>query len=126
MKTSSKIILEDMKLSNEFRFNIELLDNDNLKKNLFTIMSNLDDFNNEKSKESDKLFTLETIVNQFIEVTNALVNEYLFKKQVDLYKQKKTIDRLKSFIEVDRDNSNLYEKNAFIMRVSRLFAIPTQ
>ena len=41
MKTSSKIILEDMKLSNEFRFNIELLDNDNLKKNLFTIMSDL-------------------------------------------------------------------------------------
>jgi len=106
MKTSSKIILEDMKLSNEFRFNIELLDNDNLKKNLFTIMSNLDDFNNEKSKESDKLFALETIVNQFIEVTNKLVSEYLFKKQVIHYKQQKTIERLKSFIEVDRENAN--------------------
>jgi len=105
MKTSTKIILEDMKLSNEFRFNVELLNNDKLKNNLYTIMSHLDDFNNEKSKELDKLFTLETIVNQFIEVTNALVNEYLFKKQVDLYKQKKTIDRLKSFIEVDRENS---------------------
>ena len=41
MKTSSKIILEDMKLSNEFRFNIELLDNDNLKKNLFKIIQEI-------------------------------------------------------------------------------------
>ena len=89
MKTSSKIILEDMKLSNEFRFNIELLDNDNLKKNLFTIMSNLDDFNNEKSKESNKL-----------------ASEYLFKKQVIHQKQQKTIERLKAFIEVDRENAN--------------------
>ena len=46
-----------MKLSNEFRFNVELLNNDKLKNNLYTIMSHLDDFNNEKSKESDKLFT---------------------------------------------------------------------
>ena len=106
MKTSTKIILEDMKLSNEFRFNVELLNNDKLKNNLYTIMSHLDDFNNEKSKESDKLFALETIVNQFIEVTNKLVSEYLFKKQVIHYKQQKTIERLKSFIEVDRENAN--------------------
>jgi hypothetical protein len=116
MKTSTKIILEDMKLSNEFRFNVELLNNDKLKNNLYTIMSHLDDFNNEKSKESDKLFTLETIVNQFIEVTNALVNEYLFKKQVDVYKQKKTIERIqkrhlaKTLLRLNPKNLNYHQK----------------
>ena len=54
MKTSSKIILEDMKLSNEFRFNIELLKNDRMKSTLYSIMSNLDDINNKQTKESDK------------------------------------------------------------------------
>ena len=103
MKTSSKIILEYLKLTKEFRFNIEMLSDEELKNNLFMIMSHLDEFNNKKTKESDKLFALENIVNEFIEVTNKLVSEYLFKKNLSIYKQQKKIDRLKSFIEIDKE-----------------------
>ena len=63
MKTSSKIIIENLKLNKEFRFNIEMLSDDQLKNRLFMIMTHLEDFNNKDTKESDKLFALESIVN---------------------------------------------------------------
>ena len=103
MKTSSKIILENLKLNKEFRFNIEMLSDDKLKNRLFTIMTHLEDFNNKDTKESDKLFALESIVNEFIEVTNKLVSEFLFKKNLTIYKQKKNIERLKSFLEIEKE-----------------------
>jgi hypothetical protein len=103
MKTSSKIIIENIKLDKTFRFNIEMLNDDKLKTNLYMILSNLDEFNNNSKKESDKLFLLESIVNEFIELTNKLVSEYLFKQNLTVYKQKKNIERLKSFLEIDRE-----------------------
>ena len=103
MKTSSKIILEDINLNKDFRFNIEMLDNDRLKDNLYSILSNLDDFNNKDAKESDKLFALESVVNDFIKLTNALVSDYLFKQNLTIYKQQKNIERLKSFLEIDKE-----------------------
>ena len=103
MKTSSKIILEDINLNKDFRFNIEMLDNDRLKDNLYSILSNLDDFNNKEAKESDKLFALESVVNDFIKLTNALVSDYLFKQNLTIYKQQKNIERLKSFLEIDKE-----------------------
>ena len=103
MKTSSKIILEDINLNKDFRFNIEMLDNDRLKDNLYSILSNLDDFNNKDAKESDKLFALESVVNNFIKLTNALVSDYLFKQNLTIYKQQKNIGRLKSFLEIDKE-----------------------
>lgn len=103
MKTSSKIILENLKLNKEFRFNIEMLSDDKLKNRLFMIMTHLEDFNNKDTKESDKLFALESIVNEFIEVTNKLVSEFLFKQNLTIYKQKKNIERLKSFLEIDKE-----------------------
>ena len=103
MKTSSKIIIENIKLDKTFRFNIEMLNDDKLKTNLYMILSNLDEFNNNSRKESDKLFLLESIVNEFIELTNKLVSEYLFKQNLTVYKQKKNIERLKSFLEIDRE-----------------------
>ena len=103
MKTSSKIIIENIKLDKTFRFNIEMLNDDKLKTNLYMILSHLDEFNNNSRKESDKLFLLESIVNEFIELTNKLVSEYLFKQNLTVYKQKKNIERLKSFLEIDRE-----------------------
>lgn len=103
MKTSSKIILEDINLNKDFRFNIEMLENDRLKDNLYSILSNLDDFNNKDAKESDKLFALESVVNDFIKLTNALVSDYLFKQNLTIYKQQKNIERLKSFLEIDKE-----------------------
>ncbi|MDB9898346.1 hypothetical protein OAD25_01565 [Gammaproteobacteria bacterium] len=103
MKTSSKIILENLKLNKEFRFNIEMLSDDKLKNRLFMIMTHLEDFNNKDTKESDKLFALESIVNEFIEVTNKLVSEFLFKQNLTIYKQKKNIERLKSFLEIEKE-----------------------
>lgn len=103
MKTSSKIIIENLKLNKEFRFNIEMLSDDQLKNRLFMIMTHLEDFNNKDTKESDKLFALESIVNEFIEVTNKLVSEFLFKQNLTVYKQKKNIERLKSFIEIEKE-----------------------
>ena len=103
MKTSSKIILENLKLNKEFRFSIEMLSDDKLKNRLFMIMTHLEDFNNKDTKESDKLFALESIVNEFIEVTNKLVSEFLFKQNLTIYKQKKNIERLKSFLEIEKE-----------------------
>ena len=103
MKTSSKIILENLKFNKEFRFNIEMLSDDKLKNRLFMIMTHLEDFNNKDTKESDKLFALEIIVNEFIEVTNKLVSEFLFKQNLTIYKQKKNIERLKSFLEIEKE-----------------------
>ena len=103
MKTSSKIILENLKLNKEFRFNIEMLSDDKLKNRLFMIMTHLEDFNNKDTKESDKLFALESIVNEFIEVTNKLVSEFLLKQNLTIYKQNKNIERLKSFLEIEKE-----------------------
>ena len=80
-----------------------MLDNDRLKDNLYSILSNLDDFNNKDAKESDKLFALESVVNDFIKLTNALVSDYLFKQNLTIYKQQKNIERLKSFLEIDKE-----------------------
>jgi hypothetical protein len=52
-------------------------------------MSHLDNFNSQDAKESDKLFALESVVNEFIKLTNALVSDYLFKQNLTIYKQSK-------------------------------------
>ncbi len=105
MKTSSKIILESISIPKELRINAELLDDPSLKKRTLHINSLVDDLNNQKNSESDKLFLLETIVKQLIEFSTHLFNKLVFKDD-ERIKEKLRVKRLKSFIDINRKISD--------------------
>ena len=69
MRTSSKIILESISIPKELRINAELLDDPTLKKKTLHINSLVDDLNNQKNNESEKLFLLEIISNLLLRNT---------------------------------------------------------
>ena len=105
MKTSSKIILESISIPKELRINAELLDDPSLKKRTLHINSLVDDLNNNKNNELDKLFLLETIVKQLIEFSTHLFNKLVFKDD-ERIKEKLRVKRLKSFIDINRKISD--------------------
>ena len=59
MKTSSKIILESISIPKELRINAELLDDPTLKNKTLHINSLVDDLNNNKNNELEKIYLLE-------------------------------------------------------------------
>ncbi len=99
MKTSSKIILESISIPKELRINAELLDDPTLKKKTLHINSLVDDLNNQKNNEQEKLFLLEEIIKQLIEFSTHLFNKLVFKDD-ERRKEKLRVKRLKSFIDI--------------------------
>ena len=99
MKTSSKIILESISIPKELRINAELLDDPTLKNKTLHINSLIDDLNNNKNNELEKVFLLEEIIKQLIEFSTHLFNKLIFKDD-ERRKEKLRVKRLKSFIDI--------------------------
>ena len=99
MKTSSKIILESISIPKELRINAELLDDPSLKKRTLHINSLVDDLNNNKNNELEKIYLLEEIIKQLLEFSTALFNKLIFKDD-ERRKEKLRVKRLKSFIDI--------------------------
>jgi len=102
MRTSSKIILESISIPKELRINAELLDDPTLKKKTLHINSLVDDLNNQKNNESEKLFLLEEIIKQLIEFSTHLFNKLVFKDD-ERRKEKLRVQRLKTFMDMQKD-----------------------
>ena len=99
MKTSSKIILESISIPKELRINAELLGDEQLKRKTLQINSLIDDLNNQKNNELEKIFLLEEIIKQLIEFSTHLFNKLVFKDD-ERRKEKLRVKRLKSFIDI--------------------------
>ena len=99
MKTSSKIILESISIPKELRINAELLDDPSLKKRTLHINSLVDDLNNNKNNELEKIYLLEEIIKKLLEFSTHLFNKLVFKDD-ERIKEKLRVKRLKSFIEI--------------------------
>ena len=99
MRTSSKIILESISIPKELRINAELLDDKSLKKRTLHINSLVDDLNNNKNNELEKIYLLEEIIKQLLEFSTALFNKLIFKDD-ERRKEKLRVKRLKSFIDI--------------------------
>ena len=99
MKTSSKIILESISIPKELRINAELLGDEQLKRKTLQINSLIDDLNNQKNNELEKVFLLEEIIKQLIEFSTHLFNKLIFKDD-ERRKEKLRVKRLKSFIDI--------------------------
>ncbi len=99
MKTSSKIILESTSIPKELRINAELLGDEQLKRKTLQINSLIDDLNNQKNNELEKIFLLEEIIKQLIEFSTHLFNKLIFKDD-ERRKEKLRVKRLKSFIDI--------------------------
>ncbi len=101
MKTSSKIILESISIPKELRINAELLDDPSLKKRTLHINSLVDDLNNNKNNELEKIYLLEEIIKKLLEFSTHLFNKLVFKDD-ERIKEKLRVKRLKSFIDIQR------------------------
>ncbi len=99
MKTSSKIILESISIPKELRINAELLDDPTLKKRTLHINSLVDDLNNQKNNELEKIYLLEEIIKKLLEFSTHLFNKLVFKDD-ERRKEKLRVKRLKSFIDI--------------------------
>tara|TARA_B100001939_G_scaffold307916_1_gene288247 strand:- start:535 stop:756 length:222 start_codon:yes stop_codon:yes gene_type:complete len=71
MKTSSKIILENISINKDLRMNINLID----------------EFNHEKLNESEKIFMLQEIIKSLFSFSNVLFDKFF---QLEISKTKET------------------------------------
>ena len=99
MKTSSKIILESISIPKELRINAELLGDEQLKRKTLQINSLIDDLNNQKNNELEKIYLLEEIIKKLLEFSTHLFNKLVFKDD-ERRKEKLRVKRLKSFIDI--------------------------
>ena len=99
MKTSSKIILESISIPKELRINAELLGDEQLKRKTLQINSLVDDLNNNKNNELEKIYLLEEIIKKLLEFSTHLFNKLVFKDD-ERRKEKLRVKRLKSFIDI--------------------------
>ena len=102
MKTSSKIILETLKIPKELRINAELLNDPKLKSMTYQIDSLIDDLNNLKNTEQDKLFLLESVIKELIDFSTQLFNKLVFKDD-ERRKERLRVQRLKTFLDMKKD-----------------------
>ena len=102
MKTSSKIILETLKIPKELRINAELLNDPKLKSMTYQINSLIDDLNNLKNTEQDKLFLLESVIKELIDFSTQLFNKLVFKDD-ERRKERLRVQRLKTFLDMKKD-----------------------
>tara|TARA_Y100000592_G_C5284582_1_gene227879 strand:- start:130 stop:522 length:393 start_codon:yes stop_codon:yes gene_type:complete len=102
MKTSSKIILENLKIDKELRINVNLI-NDKTLNSIFNDINHLiDDFNNQKMTEHEKIFTLETLISHLIDFSNKIFMK-LYLVDSEKIRQSERVKRLKTFLDIRKD-----------------------
>jgi len=102
MKTSSKIILESTSIPKELRINAELLGDEQLKRKTLQINSLIDDLNNQKNNELEKIYLLEEIIKKLLEFSTHLFNKLVFKDD-ERRKEQLRVKRLKTFMDMQKD-----------------------
>lgn len=102
MKTSSKVILENINISKELRINVALLDDKQLTDLFNNINHHIDELNNTKMNEHEKIFTLETLIKELIEFNNKTFFK-LYIENSEKIKEKEKVKRLKSFLDMRKD-----------------------
>ncbi len=102
MKTSSKIILESISIPKELRINAQLIDDEQLKRKTLQINSLIDDLNNNKNNELEKIYLLEEIIKKLLEFSTHLFNKLVFKDD-ERRKEKLRVQRLKTFMDMQKD-----------------------
>lgn len=102
MKTSSKVILENINISKELRINVAVLDDKQLTDLFNNINHHIDELNNTKMNEHEKIFTLETLIKELIEFNNKTFFK-LYIENSEKIKEKEKVKRLKSFLDMRKD-----------------------
>lgn len=102
MKTSSKVILENINISKELRINVAVLDDKQLTDLFNNINHHIDQLNNTKMNEHEKIFTLETLIKELIEFNNKTFFK-LYIENSEKIKEKEKVKRLKSFLDMRKD-----------------------
>ena len=102
MKTSSKIILENIKIDKELRINVALVNDKQLTDIFNDINNKIDELNNSKMNEQEKIFTLETLINHLIEFSNKIFFKLYFENSQKI-REKEKVNRLKSFMDMQKD-----------------------
>ena len=101
MKTSSKVILENIKIDKELRINVALVNDKQLTDIFNDINQKIDDLNNSKMNEQEKIFTLETLINHLIEFSNKIFFKLYFENSQKI-REKEKVKRLKSFMDMQK------------------------
>lgn len=105
MKTSSKVILENIKIDKELRINVALVNDKQLTDIFNDINNKIDELNNSKMNEQEKIFTLETLINHLIEFSNKIFFKLYFENSQKI-REKEKVKRLKSFMDMQKDVEN--------------------
>lgn len=101
MKTSSKVILENIKIDKELRINVALVNDKQLTDIFNDINQKIDELNNSKMNEQEKIFTLETLINHLIEFSNKIFFKLYFENSQKI-REKEKVKRLKSFMDMQK------------------------
>jgi len=105
MKTSSKVILENIKIDKELRINVALVNDKQLTDIFNDINHKIDELNNSKMNEQEKIFTLETLINHLIEFSNKIFFKLFFENSQKI-REKEKVKRLKSFMDMQKDEED--------------------
>ena len=102
MKTSSKIILENIKIDKELRINVALVNDKQLTSLFNNINHQIDELNNTKMNEHEKIFTLETLIKDLIEFNNKTFFK-LYATTNEKVRETERVKRLKTFLDIRKD-----------------------
>ena len=102
MKTSSKIILENIKIDKELRINVALVNDKQLNHLFNDINHHIDELNNTKMNEHEKIFTLETLIKDLIEFNNKTFFK-LYATTNEKVRETERVKRLKTFLDIRKD-----------------------
>ena len=102
MKTSSKIILENIRIDKQLRINVALVNDKQLNTLFNDINHHIDELNNTKMNEHEKIFTLETLLKDLIEFNNKTFFK-LYTTTNEKVRETERVKRLKSFLDIRKD-----------------------
>ena len=105
MKTSSKVILENISINKDLRMNINLIDDSTLRQLFNKVNHHIDEFNHEKLNESEKIFMLQEIIKSLFSFSNVLFDKF-FQLEISKTKETAKVKKLKSFIDVTKNNDD--------------------
>ena len=105
MKTSSKVILENISINKDLRMNINLIDDSTLRQLFNKVNHHIDEFNHEKLNESEKIFMLQEIIKSLFSFSNVLFDKF-FQLEISKTKETAKVKKLKSFIDVTKNNND--------------------
>ena len=102
MKTSSRIILENIKIDKELRINVALINDKPLTSLFNNINHHIDELNNTKMNEHEKIFTLETLIKELIDFSNKTFFK-LYYENNEKVRERERVKRLKTFLDIRKD-----------------------